>query len=377
MRRRGGVEGDGPGGDEGVGLRPLGNVVGGDGDDVQAGLGGGDVNVLDVVDPVRRGETVGVVSAAGPGDLQVEVVDQAAVGSGRGRVVVPDQRHLERFGGVQDGVGVGVGRAGVQAGRLVFVEQAARRGGEDGVGDVHPSPAGDVGGTRAGNLAAGAGAVLAGVDVGRAVDERRLHQSRRRGDALLVGVELAHQSGGPSDQRGRHAGAAHVLVVSVHLPPAGLAGDGGAGGDDERAGGDDIGLVAAVFHRPPAAESGHSVGVVGQVVAVDRVGGEVRRPGLPPGDGETGAVVLRRADGDAVFGGGGAAHRDQIHHPVAVGVHPLVAGGEEDDVVGVVPDVLIHGLRVGGVLAGDVAAPTVGVQFGPVAGGLGEEFVQV
>ena len=179
--------------------------------------------------------------------------------------------------------------------------------------------------------------VVPGIHRLRAVDQQRLHQRRAVGALEAAGVKLLHQGQHAADRRGGHAGAGVVPVlvaqlVILFLQRVGVClrvggGDrvfpvAGTGGDDERAGRDQVRLEAAVLpldadaHVAPARERRHLV--VGITHAGERrVGGRgddlllnlvAFVVGLGDGVGLVGvrlgddlAARLDRADGDHVL----------------------------------------------------------------------------
>ena len=224
------------------------------------------------------------------------------------------------------------------------------------------------------HIVVGAGGVLAPVltrgHVVGAIDEGGLDQRGGRVNAVGDGVEFAHDRAGPRRQGCGHRSATAVAVPVVVDSPqrvgrAGLV----AGRDDVAARRDDVRLEPTVIHRPPAGESDHATGIVGQAVVTDGVGGIVGGPARTPGGtGSAGiiataqAMVLRRAYGDDVLGPGRHTHRVLVHDAVRVAVRAVVAGSKEHHHVRVVPDKAIRLAGEGVVGAGDgVVAPGIGV----------------
>ena len=233
--------------------------------------------------------------------------------------------------------------------------------------------------------------VVPGIDRLRAVDQQRLHQRRAVGMPTGAGqaavVKFLHQGQHATDRRGGHAGAGLVPVlvtqlVILFLQRVGVClhvggGDrvfpiGRTGGDDERAGRDQVRLEATIFsldtdtHITPARERRHlvvgithagerRVGGRGNDLLLDLVafvvglGDSVSDAGVRLG-GDL-AERLDCADGDHVLGRAGRGDGVRAGVEAVVGARTGVAGREHINHL-LIAGLLRQSVSGGGVIAG-------------------------
>ena len=273
-----------------------------------------------------------------------------------------------------DGKHERVAAAGEQRGGAFHEHGLPVRGRKQRSGDIRLAPTLDgLGAGGGGNLAGCVGAVLPGSQRTGAADEGGLEQGGgRMRHAQDVGAILANEGGGARRQRGGHAGAAHEAIVGVGVQqtPACVRGGARARGHDVRAGRHEIGLGPAVRRGAPGGERRHALrfaaGAGGNQIGGNGRGAVVEPPRAEIGAGGVaaaarGALAFGGADGQHVLGRARGIQRVGVHHAVEVGVDPRVAGGIGHEHVGMVPDELVGGHRVGVVFAADMAAPAVGM----------------
>ena len=348
--------------------------LGPDSEDPFAGGGIADPNALDVVDPVaigRVGYRLAIQEGVAPEDtpiggdhLQVQIVDQGRDGGGQSRNIGVGEGDLQRIVSPHD---------------ESFFRDAPRFQPNALVGEIEAALPGDERGHiatpppliivwnrgRAADHQHGAGLFVVGVHgyfsrshVHGRIDERGLHQSRRRRQpALGLPVPLHEHRTGTAHMRPCLGGSAleHVVLVDPE-PGIGVAGKLAFERGDPGARSGDVGFDAAVFRRTAAGEISHGLGSL----CVDR---------------QIESVVLAGSGGDHILG----------HSRCTDG---LLAGsriaGAEFENVGLFPGSLCIGVphqrvEFGGtevVAPLRVVAPGVGSHVGAAADGVsGQHFI--
>ena len=249
--------------------------------------------------------------------------------------------------------------------------------------------------------------------VHRGIDEGGLDQSSA--GVVVVGflIEIAHHRGRARGQGVRHGGTAHILVVLVvGIPPTivlpgivlgiglgiiALLVHVGIARKDEGARSHHIGLNAPVIGRTATGKACHLLRVACQRIASNGVRGEVIGPGLVVGEdvvhavlgsaigviqaGVAGiailALVFRSPHAEDVLGRGRGAHGILIHIAITIAILPIIARGEGNEHVGMIPHEIIRVDRVIGVSPCLRAAPGIGMDASACIIGLLEEIPDI
>ena len=209
--------------------------------------------------------------AAGAVERQIQIIDQAAGCSDTARVVGPNQVGAQGHAVGDYLEGVGVNPVSVQSSLLVHILKTTRCGGRDAGLNIHPPPALDVVWSGRCYFLTSADTILTRVDVKSSIDQRGLHQRGGGCQPLGTGVPLTDQRRATGHQRRGHAGSTVEHVVSVNRAPAGAGGQRRASRGNVGPRRNDVWLVASIQRGAAPTESGHTAGVIGNVVAVDRV----------------------------------------------------------------------------------------------------------
>src|SRR5216683_5063519 len=74
---------------------------------------------------------------------------------------------------------------------------------------------------------------------------------------------------------------------------------------------------------------------------------------------EVRAIIFGRADGNAVFCSARRPHRPVVDHPAGLGIDTIIASGEADYTIAIVPDEIVDLCREGVIAAVGRRAPRI------------------